>query len=91
MDSRKRSTLLAGGLAVLMGLTLVVLAVLQYRWIGEIGRMERIRLQAGLENAAHQFRTEFNSELRRICLSFELEPDFIRAQDWDWLIERYDY
>ncbi len=78
-------------LVVLMSVTLVVLAVLQYRWIGEIGRMERIRLREGLENAAYRFRTEFNLELRRICLSFELGPDSLRAQDWDRLIERYDY
>jgi signal transduction histidine kinase len=91
MGFRKRGTVLAVGLVALMGLTLVVLAVLQYRWIGEVGRMERARLRASLENAAQQFRTEFNSELRRLCLSFELEPESLAAQDWDRLIERYDY
>lgn len=73
-----------------MGITLVVLAILQYRWIGEVGQAERVRLRSSLDNAVRQFRNEFNSELRRLCIAFELEPDALAAHDWDILIERYD-
>ena len=83
--------MLGVGLATLMGLTLLVLAVLQYRWIGEVGEAERARLHAGLNNAVQQLRTEFNAELRRMCLAFELEPEALAARNWDRLIERYDY
>ena len=42
---------------------LLLLAGLQYRWIGEISEADRDRLGRGLEVAAEQFRRDFNREL----------------------------
>ncbi len=78
------------GLVALMGLTLAVLAVLQYRWIGGVSQSEKTRLRVSLENAVQQFRTEFNAELRRLCLAFELGPQALAGRRWDLFIERYD-
>ncbi|HKH43140.1 MAG TPA: HAMP domain-containing sensor histidine kinase [Thermoanaerobaculia bacterium] len=57
-----------GSLTVL----LVVLAVLQYRWIGEIGKAERDRLRAGLEAAADRAAGELDREIGRVWLAFHL-------------------
>lgn len=54
-------------LTVLLG----ILAVLQYRWIGEIGEAERERLQAGLEAAAERSVAEVDREITRAWLSFQ--------------------
>ncbi|HJX28401.1 MAG TPA: hypothetical protein VJ885_10840, partial [Thermoanaerobaculia bacterium] len=59
--------------AVVASLTilLAILAVLQYRWIGEIGQAERQRLQAGLEAAADRTVAEVDREITRAWLSFQ--------------------
>jgi signal transduction histidine kinase len=50
---------------------LAILAILQYRWIGEIGQAERERLQAGLEAAADRAVAEVDREITRAWLSFQ--------------------
>lgn len=59
--------------AVVAALTILlgILAVLQYRWIGEIGQAERERLQAGLEAAAERAVAEVDREITRAWLSFQ--------------------
>lgn len=54
---------------------LVVLAVLQYRWIGEIGQAERERLRAGLEAAAERIDDEVDREIARVWLAVQPGPD----------------
>ena len=52
---------------VLTGLLVVllpVLAYMQYRWVGQVSEGERGRMQRNLENAADQFRAEFDGEIR---------------------------
>lgn len=52
---------------VLTGLLVVllpVLAYMQYRWVGQVSEGERERMQRNLENAADQFRAEFDGEIR---------------------------
>jgi signal transduction histidine kinase len=67
--------------AVVASLTilLAILAVLQYRWIGEIGQAERERLQAGLEAAADRTVAEVDREITRAWLSFQ--PSRSRRED----------
>jgi signal transduction histidine kinase len=66
----------AGSLTIL----LVVLALLQYRWIGEIGQAERERLRAGLEAAADRTAGEVDREITRVWLAFQPPPDEEAAQ-----------
>jgi signal transduction histidine kinase len=67
--------------AVVASLTilLAILAVLQYRWIGEIGQAERERLQAGMEAAADRAVAEVDREITRAWLSFQ--PSRSRLED----------
>ena len=51
---------------------LVVLGVLQYRWIGEMADAERQRMSAGIEFAAHHYSDDFDHELTRIFFAFQM-------------------
>jgi signal transduction histidine kinase len=57
-------------LVVLLGL-LPVLALMQYRWIGQVSEAERQRRQAALETSVAQFVTDFDSEITRAYLTFQ--------------------
>jgi len=66
--------LLLPAAVVSLTVLLVVLAVLQYRWIGEIGKAERERLRAGLEAAAARASGEMDREIGRVWLAFHPGP-----------------
>jgi len=62
MDNRRNAWLpwaSVGLLAALCG----VLAVLQYRWIGEISGAERLNLQAALRDRLENLRSDFNEQI----------------------------
>ena len=50
----------------LLGLILL-LATLQYRWVGQVGEAERARLQAGARTRAEQLAQDFDREVTRAC------------------------
>ncbi|HXK08547.1 MAG TPA: HAMP domain-containing sensor histidine kinase [Vicinamibacteria bacterium] len=61
---------------------LVVLAVLQYRWVSEIGRAEAERRQVQLERSAARFAGALDRELGRALMSFaRMEPPRPREGD----------
>ena len=66
--------LLLPAAVVSLTVLLAVLAVLQYRWIGEIGKAERERLRAGLEAAAERAAGEVDHEIGRIWAAFQPNP-----------------
>ena len=63
-----------GALAVL----LVVLAVLQNRWLGDLGRADAERQKAQLERAASRFQWAFDRELGQALFAFRPEPGDLR-------------
>src|SRR6266446_1722130 len=78
---------LAGGLLGLIAL----LATLQYRWLGQISEAERDRMIATLGNNAAGFAEDFDRELNRAYLLFQIGPspatDNVAAQigaRYDW-------
>jgi signal transduction histidine kinase len=72
MRPRSGGSRLAPLLSTLLVILLGVLATLQYRWIGEIGRAERDRMRASLRLAASRFAMDLDRELTRIYLSFQM-------------------
>ncbi len=56
---------------VLLAVLLVVLGVLQYRWIAEVSVAERQRMREGLEAAAERLAVEVHHEVGRVYLSFQ--------------------
>lgn len=49
-----------------------VLGVLQYRWIGEVGRAEQERIRAALQSALFRLSADFNAELAKALA--DLQP-----------------
>jgi signal transduction histidine kinase len=59
--------------AALLGL-IALLATLQYRWLGRISDAEREGMKATLNARASAFAQDFDSELTRAYLLFQVEP-----------------
>jgi signal transduction histidine kinase len=82
-------------LAAIVGMVAVVctLAVLQYRWTGEISRSEQQRLKANLTTSVRGFEQEFSYDFERLCEAFEVDPEvppssletriFRQQSDWE--------
>ncbi len=79
-------TLLTCALLVL----LPALAVLQYRWVGQVSLAERERMQRNLRNAALQFREAFDFEIGRAFLSLQVGADTARDGASEQYSSRYD-
>lgn len=73
---------------VAMLFMLPLLAVLQYRWLGQVSQAERERLQAGVKSDAAKFSRDFNREVARAYLSFQMDPAFL-SDAGAGLSERY--
>jgi signal transduction histidine kinase len=63
----RRGTVL---LVVAIGLLLPALALLQYRWTGELTQLEQLRARNNLSAAAQQFSTQFDAMLAGIYTAF---------------------
>ena len=75
---------------ILVGLLLIllpVLAVFQYRWIGEVSAAERERLSSSLRIASERFAADFDSELSRLANAFQLRDGF--PDTAEPVVERY--
>jgi signal transduction histidine kinase len=68
---------------------LPVLAVLQFRWLGQLSAAERDRMQRNLVNAAGQFRESFDGEIVRAFASLQVDSAIVRDEAWTRYAERY--
>lgn len=55
-------------------LLLLLLALLQYRWIGQVSRLERQRMLALLDSSGTRFAEDFDREVTRAFLYFHPDP-----------------
>jgi signal transduction histidine kinase len=81
------------GLTLLTCVLLVLLpavALLQYRWVGEVSAAERERMGANLRNATQQFRDAFDLEVGRAFLNLQVGPLTARDGWSDQYSDRYD-
>src|SRR6185369_11184317 len=69
---------------------LPLLAVLQFRWLGEVSQAERDRMQASLKTAVSNFSQDFDRELTRAYLNFQMDSRTERQRDWQNYARRYD-
>lgn len=77
--------MLTGALVVLVP----ALALLQYRWVGQLSDAERERMQHNLHNAALQFQDSFNGELARAFLHLQVDSAVVRDRAWERYAERH--
>jgi signal transduction histidine kinase len=75
-----RSALAALFSLIALGGALVVLGVLQYRWLGQLADSERQRMKASIEFAASHFSDEFDRELTRLFIPFQGPLDDASAE-----------
>jgi len=76
-----------------LGVILVVLAVLQYRWSNQVSQAESDRMKASLRIATTQFRQDFSRELQNVTAGLQPDPEVLAEEDWpayaaqssDWL------
>jgi signal transduction histidine kinase len=69
-------------LIVSLAAILMVLAVLQYLWSGQISEAERERMRSNLRNNMEQFSFLFNNELRQLGYSFQPNPTVLMLKNW---------
>jgi signal transduction histidine kinase len=81
---RARSSLILVGLLLIL---LPLLAVLQYRWIGEVSAAERSRLESSLRAASDRIAIDFEGEFFRIANSFQIREGF--PQNASGIIDRF--
>src|SRR3954471_13584805 len=73
MRGRMRLPMVVIALA-LLGL-IALLATLQYKWLGRISNAERDHMRATLNTRASGFAQDFDGELTRAYLLFQLDPE----------------
>jgi signal transduction histidine kinase len=79
-------SLLAGALLVLMP----ALAVLQFRWVGQVSDAEQERMRRNVEIAAQQFRESFSQEVGRAWVDLQVRAAAVRDSNWEGYADRYD-
>jgi signal transduction histidine kinase len=84
----KRS-ILSFGVLLALAVILVLLAVLQYRWSGQVSEAERERMQKSLNTATRQFQEEFYREIARVCATFQMEPVGFSRTSRNQYVRRY--
>lgn len=77
--------LLVGALVALLGL----LAVLQYKWLGQISIAERQTMQTNLRTQGRGLQEEINKEIELAGSRVRMSLGDYRNDSWDELIERY--
>ena len=73
------------GLTLLAGLLLLLmpaLAVLQYRWVGQISAAEQERMKNNLDVVARQFRRTFDFEVGQAFVALQVNPLTSRDETW---------
>jgi signal transduction histidine kinase len=78
---------LIGALLVL----LVLLATLQYYWLGEVSVGDRDRMQSLVDVGAVRFGEDFDLEVARIYMTFQIDAQAVLARQWDRYAQRYDH
>lgn len=73
----------------LLGL-LVLLAGLQYKWLGQISDAERERMQSRLQDDTKRFAEDFNRELQNSYFTLQPSAESFKKNDWSEFNIRFD-
>jgi two-component system, OmpR family, sensor histidine kinase SenX3 len=84
----ERQRVLRFGLVGALSFVLIALAVLQYRWSGEVSQAAHTRMEASLETSIRGFKHDFYQELGGVCFPFP--TTFMSDPDWTQYASHYD-
>ena len=73
---------------VLLGL-LVVLATLQYQWLGQISDGERVRISSRLKDDTKRFAEDFNREIQTAYFSFQIDAESFETGNFNDFNKRF--
>lgn len=74
----------------LLGL-LIVLATLQYKWLGQISSAERVRLESRLKDDTKRFTEDFNREIQKIYYTFQIDAETFDSNNQNAFIKSFAY
>lgn len=66
------------------------LAALQYRWLGQVSKADRDRMQASLERQARELADDFDAEVLRVYLAFQADRTVLSAHRPGDFAARYE-
>jgi signal transduction histidine kinase len=69
---------------------LVLLAALQYRWVGQVGEAERARLQSSAHGRAEQLAQDFDREVTRAFALLQVDEDMLGPEGGERYFTRYE-
>src|SRR5437016_20409 len=72
MNAAAKNRIVSWGAFLLLAAVLAVLAILQYRWSGEVSQAASTRMQEGLQTAMFRFREDLSREFAQVAQ--ELNP-----------------
>lgn len=84
MGATNNSKLRDAALGIVLFAALLVLAVLQYRWIGQVSEADRDRLQRDLRASVGRFSQDFNSEIERLVQVLTSGPPDLSGRTALW-------
>ena len=79
-DQIQRRAWFSGGLVTLLGVLGLVMAVLQYRWTGDLSRAEQSRLKEALQLSLHRIGHDFDNEVITAIRALQPTPAEIAAE-----------
>jgi signal transduction histidine kinase len=71
-------------IGIVLFVALLTLAVLQYRWIGQVSEADRDRLQRGLRTSVNRFSDDFNGEIERLVQVLTAGPNDAQSRVALW-------
>jgi signal transduction histidine kinase len=72
-------------------IALLILAVMQYYWVGQVSAGDLERRQASLRVSAQRMSEDFNRELARAYLSLQMDAGTLRDKNWSHYATRYNH
>ncbi|MBX7221293.1 MAG: hypothetical protein K1Y36_15195 [Blastocatellia bacterium] len=75
-------------LTIILAMLLVVLATLQYQWVGQVSQSEHERLHGNLILDMIHFAEDFDREITRVFITFQMNAAPLEQGNWTEIVDR---
>jgi signal transduction histidine kinase len=72
-----------------IGILLVILGTLQYRWSNQIKKVSEVRVAADVESLMIKWHLDFYGEFSNVCVALQIGPDSGERDSWEDYLHRY--